>query len=349
MARSPIDETVRNLFTLQRLGNGLDRQSREVLRVLWREVVAELIRIDPMGVSERYRARRLRKLLRELRPIVQRNLTEWRKIMRQELAEIGVQQARVAKTTLVDALGGPGAMGGLRITLDDPVLPGVNFFKSIIDAEPFEGLIFKEWAERQSAKTVSDLTAQIRLGMTAQETIPQISRRVRRTVEVRTARDAEAIARTAVTHVSNRARQETFNRNRSITKEWEFVATLDSRTTAVCIKNDRKRFRHDDETAPVPPLHFNCRSTSVPVIDWEVLGLPEPEDGFRMGRDADGKAVKLPGDTTYEQWLRGQPKSKQIEVLGKTRAEAFRDGTSLRDLVRADGTWVRAADLEGAA
>ena len=144
---TPIDHTVSNLFTLQRLGNGLDRKSREVLEKLFREVVAELIRVDPMGVSGRYRAKRLRKLLEELRPIVQANLIEWRKIMRQELAEIGAQQATVARATLSDALGGPRVIRGLNISLDT-ALPGVNFFKSIVDTDPFRGLTLSEWASR---------------------------------------------------------------------------------------------------------------------------------------------------------------------------------------------------------
>jgi SPP1 gp7 family putative phage head morphogenesis protein len=345
MASSPMDATVRNLFTLQQLGNGLDRRSRALLDGLFREVVAELIRIDPMGVSERYRAARLRKLLAELRPIVQSNMVQWQKIVRQELAEIGAHQAGVARTTLVDALGGPGAMGGLRISLGTPVLPGVNFFKAILDAEPFRGLTLSEWAAKQTRKTVEDLTMQIRLGMTAQETIPQITRRVQRIVKPATRREAEAIGRTAVTHVSNRARQETFRANEDITKEWEFIATLDSRTTPICISNDRRRFRYDDPNAPLPPLHFGCRSTSVPVVDWAGLGLEEPPDVARM---AEG-GVKVGAGMDYEGWLRRQSAAKQAEVLGVTRARAFRGGMSLRDLIRADGTLVSAADLADAA
>ena len=336
---TPIDHTVSNLFTLQRLGNGLDRKSREVLEKLFREVVAELIRIDPMGVSGRYRAKRLRKLLEELRPVVQSNMIEWRKIMRQELAEIGAQQSTVARATLSDALGGPQVIRGLNVTLDR-ALPGVNFFKTILDTDPFRGLTLQEWADRQTAKVRADLTAQIRLGMTAGETIPQITKRMRGAIET-TKHGAEAIARTAVNHVATTSRFETFSRHDTITSEWEFVATLDTHTTPVCIRLDRTRHRYDDPTAPKPPRHFGCRSSVTPIINYAALGLPEPAGGFRMSEG--GK--KVGREVSYEGWLRTQSLAKQVEVLGATRARAFRGGKSLMQLIKADGTWVHAADL----
>lgn len=346
MSTDPIDAYVRNLFLLQRLGNGLDRTSRDVLERLFREAAAELIRLDPLGVSARYRAARLRRLIEELRPIVQRNIADWQRVVRQELADIGAQQARAVRGTIIDAMGGGPRMGGLRISMDDGgVLPGVNFFKAILDDEPFRGLILREHAERLGARTTAALTAEVRMGMLAQETIPQVTRRMRRVVAGSSAREAEAIARTAVNHVATTARLETFRRNPGIVAGWQFVAVLDDRTTPICISLDGREFAVGDETAPRPPLHYNCRSTAVPVVDFAALGLPEPPPGFRAAQGG----TRVGRDVTYEQWLRMQSVERQNDVLGVARGRAFRAGASLKSLIREDGTWVRASELTGAA
>lgn len=117
------------------------------------------------------------------------------------------------------------------------------------------------------------------------------------------------LVRTASTHASTVARQESFKMLGVTT--WRFVATLDSKTSVQCAANDGKVFPLGK--GPMPPLHPNCRSTAVPDF-----GVPV---GERASIDG-----PVPADQTFRDWLETQPRNVQDEVLGKTKAEAWRGG-----------------------
>lgn len=64
-------------------------------------------------------------------------------------------------------------------------------------------------------------------------------------------------------------------------RQYEFIATLDNRTSAVCAGLDGKVFDIGDAQTGVnyPPMHPNCRSTTVEYDpdewkDWETIGSP---------------------------------------------------------------------------
>lgn len=125
------------------------------------------------------------------------------------------------------------------------------------------------------------------------------------------------MVRTAATHASATARIESF-RAMGVTR-WRFVATLDSKTSIQCAASDGKTFPVGE--GPQPPLHPNCRSTAVPDIG-EPIGNRASIDG------------PVPADTTFPDWLEGQPRGVQDEMLGKSRAAAWREGNlSLEDML----------------
>jgi len=74
----------------------------------------------------------------------------------------------------------------------------------------------------------------------------------------------------------------------------------------------------------MPPAHWNCRSTTIPVI--------KPE--FDMGAKIKGKRPSIGGKgaklvnskTTYGGWLKKQPRAFIDEALGPRRAELFVSG-----------------------
>ena len=139
------------------------------------------------------------------------------------------------------------------------------------------------------------------------------------------------LVRTSVNQVANKASQETYKANDSVTKKYRYIATIDSRTTMLCASKDDKLFDYND--GPIPPLHFNCRSTTVPVIDWDGLnkeyGIVAPDDIEGVGKSKrasiDGP---VPADTSYGDWLYDKrikegrkvlPGPEQIDALGMTR------------------------------
>lgn len=174
-----------------------------------------------------------------------------------------------------------------------------------------------------------------------------------------------SLVRTSVNQVSNTASQETYKANSEITKKYRYVATLDSNTTLLCASKDGKLF--DYEEGPMPPLHFNCRSTTVPVIDWDGLekeyGIVAPDkiEGVGEAKRA-SKDGPVPANEKYGDWLYSKrvkegrkilPGVEQVDALGYDKAVYFNrlaarykdPNKAIVSLVREDGTEKTLADL----
>lgn len=197
----------------------------------------------------------------------------------------------------------------------------------------------------------------IRAGLLSGETTPQIAKRLVGNLEfgesartipqlVTAGGQATAVAdnqivalvRTSINQVANAASQQVYEANQDVTQKYRYVATLDSRTSAICRALDGREFEYGK--GPMPPQHFNCRSTTVPVIDYEALGFDPPPPGKRASMDG-----PVPADTTYGEWLAKQPKQVQAEVLGPARvgyfnklSEKYGPKNAISKLVRDDGS-----------
>ena len=125
-----------------------------------------------------------------------------------------------------------------------------------------------------------------------------------------------AMIRTSLNQVANAASQQVYEANQDVTKRYRYLATLDNRTSAICQALDGQEF--DLGKGPVPPQHFNCRSTTRAVIDYEGLGIPPPKPGKR--RSSDGL---VPANQTYGQWLSNQSKAVKADVLGPEKVPYF--------------------------
>lgn len=130
-------------------------------------------------------------------------------------------------------------------------------------------------------------------------------------------RNARAVARTAIQHVSSSARMATWEKNADVITGYRFVATLDSRTTQTCRSLDGKLFELN--AGPVPPVHIGCRSTTVAEVDPSLDFLDE-------GATRSSDTGYVDADLSYYDWLKEQPAEFQDEAIGKTRAKLFRDG-----------------------
>jgi SPP1 gp7 family putative phage head morphogenesis protein len=135
-----------------------------------------------------------------------------------------------------------------------------------------------------------------------------------------TRRNAAAIARTSVNHIATTARMASLEQNKKVLSGWQFIATLDSRTTNICRFNDGLEFKIGE--GPLPPLHVGCRSTIVPVVKNKYRLFPRDTSRASKGAEGGKQTKKSP----YYDWLKTQPKWFQQSVLGKTRTELFRKG-----------------------
>jgi len=158
-----------------------------------------------------------------------------------------------------------------------------------------------------------------------------------------------AMVRTSINQVANQTSQQVYKANQDVTNKYRYVATLDSRTSAICRALDGQEF--DYGKGPTPPQHFNCRSTTVPVIDYKGLGieppppsqLRRPNSAFKGARAVRGEGV--PDNETYGQWLDKQPKATKQDVLGKSKVPYFNrlvnkygPTDAIRKFVSADGS-----------
>jgi SPP1 gp7 family putative phage head morphogenesis protein len=130
-------------------------------------------------------------------------------------------------------------------------------------------------------------------------------------------RNARSVARTAVQHVASSARMATWEKNADAITGYRFVATLDSRTTQTCRSLDGRLFELG--AGPVPPLHVNCRSTTVAECDPALDFLDE-------GATRSSENGYVDANLSYYDWLKTQSAEFQDEAIGPTRGKLFRDG-----------------------
>ena len=81
-------------------------------------------------------------------------------------------------------------------------------------------------------------------------------------------------------------------------EEYEYLATLDTRTSQICRDMDGKTFKLSEKVVWLnyPPLHCRCRSTTVPYFK------DEEAYGKRIARDHEVKSYYVLEEMTYHEW-----------------------------------------------
>jgi len=202
----------------------------------------------------------------------------------------------------------------------------------------------------------------VRQGLLTGETTPSIAKRLignlqfgeeAKTVRQLVAAGGQATAvadnqvitlvRTSINQVANTASQQVYEANQDITKKYRYVATLDTRTSAICRALDGQQFEYGK--GPMPPQHFNCRSTTVPIIDPDIL--PPSTTATRASKDG-----QVPINQSYGEWLAKQPRSVQADALGPGKvayfnklADKYGPRNAIAKLVRDDGAEVTLEQL----
>jgi SPP1 gp7 family putative phage head morphogenesis protein len=202
----------------------------------------------------------------------------------------------------------------------------------------------------------------VRQGLLTGETTPSIAKRLignlqfgeeAKTVRQLVAAGGQATAvadnqiitlvRTSINQVANTASQQVYEANQDITKKYRYVATLDTRTSAICAALDGREFEYGK--GPMPPQHFNCRSTTVPIIDPDIL--PPSTTATRASKDG-----QVPINQSYGEWLAKQPRSVQADALGPGKvayfnklADKYGPRNAIAKLVRDDGAEVTLEQL----
>lgn len=186
---------------------------------------------------------------------------------------------------------------------------GVGWRLDSIDDNKLSKLIAKPWAAdgknfsdriwTAKSQMINDLHSELTrtciLGKAPDKAIERMSQFVNK--KFRNAKvQAGRLVMTEQAFFSAAAQKDCFN-NLGV-EEFEIVATLDSRTSAICQELDGKHFPMSQYEPGVtaPPFHVWCRSTTCPYFDDEF------SIGGRAARDADGKTYYVPSNMTYKEW-----------------------------------------------
>lgn len=233
----------------------------------------------------------------------------------------------------------------------DVISPAVATVKAAATSRPFQGRLLKEWYKSLQEADRKRITQSIRLGVVEGQSTDEIVRRIRngRSGDLFAAkRDAAAVVRTAVSHVSNTARESVWEANADIIAGLRWTSVLDGRTSSVCRGRDGKIYPVGQ--GPRPPAHVGCRSVMTPVLDADELvgkrpsvmdkrsGAQREVDFRRIARQTGQPVAKVRADwakaavgqepegTTYEKFFNRQSAAFQDQVLGKQKGALYRKG-----------------------
>lgn len=125
-------------------------------------------------------------------------------------------------------------------------------------------------------------------------------------------------ARTKLTEAANEAHMEAYREHG--VKMYRFVATYDERTCPICGSLDGKKFPISEAMAGknYPPMHPNCRCTTVAVMSKEIEEKMANPDFYDRSTN---QYVPVPRDFNYEQWYKtfGPGRTDGIEYKPKYR------------------------------
>lgn len=275
------------------------------------DIASRLDRMKSGRQTSKLRVKQLQAMQAELE--AQLEATKWAQVLSSDLRDISLTEAARQVSILTQAVPAELALQFRS--------PSTALLRSIVSSNPFEGRVLKQWTDGVSASAKDRVARAVNIGLVRGDDIGTMSRAVRRQLVI-TKSQAESVTRTAVTHVSAQAREETYDENDDVVKGVKWVSTLDSRTSNVCKSLDGKVFKVDE--GPRPPAHFNCRSTTTPILkSWEELGIKARDLSPATRASMNGQ---VPADQTYQDWLEEQPASVQDAALGPGRAKLFREG-----------------------
>src|SRR5690606_2924333 len=234
------DAALRHQIGLRRYAAGLTKRIAELLeradRDLAEKLRARLARFEREGRELDFTGERWKALLADVRAARDAALQQYAELVRGELRELSVQEAAQELALLEAAV--PIDFHFAAVAADR--------LRAIVSSRPFQGRLLNEWFQVLKATDRARLTQALQLGMTNGETTDEIVRRIVGTrrnkyadgILAITRRDATAIARTAINHVSTTARNYVWEANSDVITARIWVSTLDGRTSAVCRARD---------------------------------------------------------------------------------------------------------------
>lgn len=143
--------------------------------------------------------------------------------------------------------------------------------KAVID-RPWSGANYSSRLWGNSERLARVLKQEVTTGMIQGINLKTMGKRISDKIEGAKKNDVERLLRTEVNYTLNQATLDGYKDAK--VEKYEFDATLDSRTSQICAELNGEVFEVNKAAVGVnyPPMHPRCRSTTSPIIDYEVLG-----------------------------------------------------------------------------
>ena len=322
--------TTRQLL-LQRLAAGELVKVNKLLDAVAKELTAKLRSNKPLT---EYQGKRLEQQIQQLKKIVKLTPMQF-----EELASVEASWA-IRTFASVDI---------------EATLPAASTLKRIAQTALIQGASIGQWFSQLESQLQFDIERTIKNGVVLGQTNDQIAKALVGNGSdkgpepfARSRRDVKAIVRTGVQTIANETRLATYEENADIIKALQWVSTLDSRTSDICMARAGKTWAfpslkpigHDIPWNGGPPAHWACRSTVLPITKTfaEIDGVDavSPDITPKTRSSMDGQVA---ADLTFDDFLKGKPQSFADEMLGKGRAQLWREGKiTLSELLSAKGT-----------
>lgn len=332
------DRAIRHAVYLQGYTN---KQVKETLTFLHKQVLPDAIdklesKLKTIDLTTSVSAQKQRDVIASVSGIISGGLDSAGDALKKEMKEFAISEAEWQAKVLQDAT------KGLEVSWN---MPSKQLLDSVLNIPVNGAHMFKDelrgqvesWWSGLNKWQVNETAKNLRIGLAEGESMQKLINRVMGTKSAgykdgvlgKLDNHVKTQVRTYVNHVSNEAREAVLDENTDVIKEVQYIATLDARTSVICASLDEQTFPIGQ--GPRPPMHFNCRSTTAPVLkSWKELGIPlnEAPDGTRASMNG-----QVPEKMTYSKWLKKQPTDIQNQVLGPTRAKMFRAGTPIDKFV----------------
>ncbi|EBC7361153.1 hypothetical protein C8446_22615 [Salmonella enterica] len=192
----------------------------------------------------------LEKLLRDLEDILDGITTDWQDKLTEDLRTLSGYEADWTMKTLtanVDA--------EFVTPSPEQVWSAVKWNPLALNDKPADLFgMMAGWGDTE----INRLVTGVKMGFVQGKTTRQIVKEVVGTgglVDI-SRRNAATVIRTALNHVSTQAREATYKKNSDIVEKYEWVSTLDSRTSTICRSRDGQKY--EIGKGPLPPAHPNC-------------------------------------------------------------------------------------------
>jgi SPP1 gp7 family putative phage head morphogenesis protein len=298
-----IDRKIKKIFDTYRAGMPKEDASkwlnRDIPRTKYEALQNDLARVQDERLKKQI-------LMRLNAPAYRYRITRWEYIKQQIAVKLSVA-ADAEKRISTECYRNTVSQSYLHTMYEIQKGIEIGFSIALLPDKTIDRLLSSKWHGRnfstsiwQNRGKVANAAAQVlKKGILSGASIQEMSKDLMGRTYTQSMYNATRLIRTEVNYFSGQGALESYKE--AEIDQYEFIATLDRRTSQICREHDGRMYRRKDATVGVnyPPMHPYCRSTTAAVID--VPGLERLNK--RAARDKNGKSVKIE-NISYPEWKR---------------------------------------------